>query len=94
MTIQRKQPAFIINPADPMVEARIQEALAACGMIAVTWCIADVKGIRPDLTDDQCWDVLEQAKDQHDADYGITWSFLRDIAAELFSPDASVEVEA
>jgi hypothetical protein len=89
MTTQPNHRIITIDPADPNADLRIQEALTACGMIAVTWCIADVKGIRPDLMDDECWDVLQEAKDKHDADWGITWSFLQDIAAELFSPDAS-----
>jgi hypothetical protein len=78
---------FTIDPSDPNADFRIQQALTACNLIAVTWCIEDVKGIRPDLDEDQCWEVLERAKDQHDADYGITWTFLRDIADELFNPD-------
>jgi hypothetical protein len=94
MKTQPDHRSFTIDPADPNADFRIQEALTACRLIAVTWCIDDVKAIRPDLSDDQCWEVLERAKDQHDADYGITWTFLRDIAADLFDPDASETDEA
>lgn len=79
---------FTIDPADPLVEFRIQEALAACRLVAVTWCIADVKQVRPALTDDQAWEVLEQCKDQHDCEWGFTWTFIKDVADGLFGSAA------
>jgi len=43
-----------------------------------------VKHIRPDLTDDQAWEVLEQVGDKHDAEWGITWTTLETVADDLF----------
>jgi hypothetical protein len=52
--------------------------------IAITWHIDDVKELRPDLTDDQAREVLQQAKDRHDAGIGITWEVLEIHADDLF----------
>ena len=52
--------------------------------VAVIWCVADVQSVRPDLTEDQCWDVLQKCLDQHDSEWGFTWTFIKDIAADLF----------
>ncbi|MFL5285239.1 MAG: hypothetical protein ACJ8AW_30750, partial [Rhodopila sp.] len=52
--------------------------------IAVTWCIEDVKEVRPDLTDEQAWQVLQQAKQEHDAGIGINWDVLKCHAQMLF----------
>jgi len=55
--------------------------------IAITWDIADVKGIRPDLRDAQCMDVLHHVKNSHDAGYGITWDNIEHCADELYPLD-------
>ena len=44
--------------------------------IAIIWEIDDVKSIRPDLTDDECMEVLEYAGRKHDANIGITYDAL------------------
>jgi hypothetical protein len=62
----------------------IDAYLAERGQIAVIWSVEDVKGIRPDLTDDQCWEVLQQVKDVHDAESGISWTTLETVADDLF----------
>jgi hypothetical protein len=48
------------------------------------WAIEDVQGVRPDLTADQAWQVLEEAGDKHDAEYGICWTTLECVAQNLF----------
>ncbi len=60
--------------------------------IAQLWGVDDVIAVRPDLTDDQAWDVLRQVERTMDADTGITWRVLEDTAEELFgpAPDAGV----
>jgi hypothetical protein len=59
--------------------------LSRCQKIAASiWCVEDVQGIRPDLTNDQAWEVLEQAEDNHDAEYGTSWTTLETIADDLF----------
>lgn len=52
--------------------------------IAVIWDIEDVLDIRPDLTRDQAWAVLESANSNHDANHGISWDTLEAAAIKLF----------
>jgi hypothetical protein len=74
----------------------IHAILAERREIAVTWCVEDVKGIRPDLSDEQVWEVLQQVKDVHDAEWGISWTTLETVAADLFgnAPKADKAEEA
>ena len=50
--------------------------LAARRQIAAVWSIEDVQEIRPDLTDEQAWDVLQAVHRHHDAALGINWDVL------------------
>jgi hypothetical protein len=52
--------------------------------IEISWHIEDVKEVRPDLTDAQAREVLEQAKRRHAADIGINWDVLAIHADDLF----------
>jgi hypothetical protein len=65
-------------------DINIAQVLASRRQVAVTWSIEDVQGVRPDLSDDQAWDVLQEAIDKHDAEYGFTWGFIEFMADELF----------
>jgi hypothetical protein len=67
---------------DAPLDAR--ELLAKHRMIGVVWCIDDVKNVRPHLTDDQAWHVLQQVGDTHDAEWGITWTTLETVADDMF----------
>lgn len=62
------------------------ELLANRKMIAAIWCIDDVRFIRPDLSDEQAWEVLEQVGQKHDCDLGISWTTIECWAEELFPP--------
>tara|TARA_R100000781_G_scaffold105605_1_gene69426 strand:+ start:28 stop:381 length:354 start_codon:yes stop_codon:yes gene_type:complete len=44
--------------------------------IVIIWEIDDIKNIRPDLTDDECMEVLDYAERKHDATLGITYDTL------------------
>jgi len=52
--------------------------------IAIIWHIDDVKSVRPDLTDEQALEVLQQVKSKHDAEWGVSWTTLTDVADILF----------
>jgi len=52
--------------------------------IIIIWSIEDVKSLRPDLTDEQCLDVLSIAERRHDANIGINWEVLELHASYLF----------
>jgi hypothetical protein len=53
------------------------------GEISIIWNIDDVKSIAPDLTDQECDEVLIIAKDNHDANIGINWEVLETIAKNI-----------
>ena len=52
--------------------------------IAIIWEIDDVKTVRPDLTDDECMEVLDYAERKHDATIGITYDTLERHCDYLF----------
>jgi hypothetical protein len=65
----------------------VHTLLALDRQIAAIWCIDDVKGIRPHLSDDQAWEVLKAVGDRHDASWGICWTTLEIVADDLFPQD-------
>ncbi|MFZ1932672.1 MAG: hypothetical protein WCB27_25385 [Thermoguttaceae bacterium] len=62
----------------------IHAVLAVRRQIAAGWSIDDVREIRPDLTDEQAWDVLQAVERNHDATIGINWDVLDYHAERLF----------
>lgn len=69
-------------------EHDIHAVLAKRRQIAVIWSIEDVQEIRPDLTDEQAWVVLQAACRYHDATIGINWDVLG-CHADLFLGDSA-----
>jgi hypothetical protein len=72
------------RPAPNMGDPDIHALLAKHREIAVIWCIEDVQEVRPDLTYDQGWEVLQQSKHKHDSTIGINWDVLDCHADMLF----------
>ena len=74
----------------------IHELLAARRQIAHIWSIEDVQSVRPDLDDDQSWEVLQSVDHHKDAEYGITWLTLALAADHLFgdAPETDAAGEA
>jgi hypothetical protein len=72
------------NEAEEATPADIHELLAERRQIAMIWSTEDVQGIRPDLSDDQCWEVLQSVDHHKDAELGITWLTLELAAEDLF----------
>jgi len=70
-------------------EIDIHRLLAERRQIALIWSIEDVQGLRPDLSEDQCWEVLQDVDHHKDAELGITWLTLKMAADHLFgdAPD-------
>jgi hypothetical protein len=62
----------------------IHELLAERKLIAQIWAIEDVQEVRPDLNDEQAWEVLEFIDSKKDAELGITWTTIECFAANLF----------
>ena len=52
--------------------------------INIVWSTVDVQQVRPDLTDEQAWEVLQGVEHELDADMGVNWDTLRMVADELF----------
>jgi hypothetical protein len=65
-------------------ELDLHEALAKQREIAVIWAIEDVQTVRPDLNEDQCWQVLQSVHDHHDATIGMNWETLESWADNQF----------
>jgi hypothetical protein len=64
----------------------IHEFLAGRREIALIWSVEDVQQVRPDLTAEQAWEVLQEVDRQHDATLGVNWDALTCIADDLFGP--------
>jgi hypothetical protein len=62
----------------------IDRALEQRRQVAIFWSIEDVQHIRPDLNADQAWEVLQDCRDKHDCEWGFTWTYIKDVADELF----------
>jgi hypothetical protein len=74
------------------VNRHIRELLAKHRSIAAIWSIEDVQGVRPHLTEEQAWEVLEQVGDIHDAEWGINYTTLETVADDLYpEPDDKQE---
>ena len=74
-TIRGSEKAYIIS--NETVDS------SAIDHIAIKWAIEDVKEVAPDLTDNECREVLQLAKDKHDANIGINWDVLEMWANEI-----------
>jgi hypothetical protein len=56
--------------------------------IAIIWSVEDVQEVRPDLSDEQAFEVLHSVKNNHDACEGVNWLVLEIVADILYpSPD-------
>jgi hypothetical protein len=66
------------------VNRHVHELLAKHHSIAANWCTEDVRGVRPHLTEEQAWEVLERVGDHHDAEWGICWTTLETVADDMF----------
>lgn len=67
----------------------MHKLLAQRREIAAIWSIEDVQVTPPDLSEEQCWQVLQDMDRHHDAELGITGSNLECLAQMFFgaAPD-------
>jgi hypothetical protein len=70
-------------PVEPP-ETDIHALLAERRQIAHIWSTEDVQSVRPDLSEEQAWDVLQNVDHHKDAELGITWLTLEMTAEHLF----------
>jgi hypothetical protein len=69
----------------------IHGLLARRRQVAVIWCIEDVQGIRPDLSDEKAWQVLQQCEKAHDCEAGFNWLLIETVADDLFPEEPSTK---
>lgn len=88
--------AIADSPPSEPPEIDIHEILAERRLIGLLWGIEDVHEVRPGLSEDQCWEVLQFVECHKDAELGINWQTLEFAAEELFgdAPDADEAEEA
>lgn len=55
-------------------------------LIAHIWSVEDVQSVRPDLTDDQAWQVLLTVEHSLDSNLGITWATIEQAASMFGQP--------
>lgn len=81
------------DPGQTVPEIDVHQLLAARREVAVIWSIEDVQEVRPDLTDDQAWEVLKRCYDKHDCEGGFTWQYIEDVADIMFPEQPSTREE-
>ena len=75
----------LLDLMDPLEHSfDLKELLAQHGLIAHLWSIEDVQEVRPDLSDEQAWEVLQLCDRRKDSNLGITWETLDILAEELY----------
>jgi hypothetical protein len=59
-------------------------------VIEIVWGTDDVKHLCPSLTDDEAWEVLQQAEWQHNCEIGLNWDVLA-MHIEMLFPDRPID---
>lgn len=59
--------------------------------VAIIWSTEDVQTVRPNLTDDEAWIVLQRCEKIHDCEVGFNWLLIETVADELFPEPAATE---
>lgn len=65
-------------------DINIHKVLAKRGRVADIWWIEDVLTVRPDLSRNQAWDVLQLCVRRLDSAFGFTWNLVGAAADDLF----------
>jgi hypothetical protein len=75
-------------PEEHEFDIDIHELLAQNRCIAHIWGTEDVREVRPDLNDEQAWQVLQAIERRLDSQHGIHWDSIESVAEELYGPKA------
>ena len=76
------------------LEIDLYELLTSNRLIADIWTTSDVRRLRDDLTEDQCWQVLQLVHANHDQSAGFYDELIETCAEELFGIAPSLPREA
>jgi hypothetical protein len=79
--------AAALDHAAQLESRDINEILTSQRKIGHIWGTEDVLGLRSDLTDDQAWEVLQEAGRRLDSGQRVTWDMLKELSDELFQID-------
>lgn len=66
------------------VELDLNELLKQNRTIGHLWTTDDVRELRPQLTEDQAWEVLRECENRLNSEVGINWQQIEDVADDLF----------
>ncbi|MBI3867409.1 MAG: hypothetical protein HY299_02675 [Verrucomicrobia bacterium] len=69
---------------DILSKIDIDDLLEQRKQVAIIWCVEDVQEMRPDLSEDQAFEVLLECKRAHDGEIGFTWTLIQEIASDMF----------
>ncbi|GIK15187.1 MAG: hypothetical protein BroJett003_01510 [Planctomycetota bacterium] len=82
------------DPSYSLDDINIHELVTSRRQVAVLWSIEDVQAVRPDLSDNQSWDVLQRCIRVHHCEVGFTWLLIETVADDLFPHADTTEEEA
>jgi hypothetical protein len=73
-----------LPPQRTLHEGDIHQLLRTTFQIAHIWSVEDVMGVRPGLTKEQAWEVLEEVGNKVDSDLGISWATIEILADQMY----------
>lgn len=79
-------------PSEQPTFGEIREILAERKQIAILWSVDDVQAVRPDLSGEQSWQVLQRAEERHDPAIGVSLNSLGVHAEEMFPRHSEEEM--
>lgn len=65
-------------------EVDLDELLQQNRIIGHLWTINDVREVRPQLTEEQAWEVLRESQDSLAVDERLNWNHIEKVADDLF----------
>ena len=71
-------------PDEDQFDFDLDEALEELRQVAVVWTTDHVREIRPDLSEDQSWEVLKTCRARWGSCQGIDWETLAGTARDLY----------
>lgn len=79
---------FVVSANDPdgvlSKPTNATSLFTSRGEVPFIWSIHDVRRVRPDLSDNEAFTVLEALQLGHDSNYGVTWDTISYAADTLF----------
>jgi hypothetical protein len=80
------------KPFQKYADIDVDEVLAERGQIGLIWDIHDVKSVRPDLSNEHAWKVLDISAVHYDPS-GSFWEVIEKVADEMYPDDENVDDE-